>query len=155
LAGSPFEGMQSSKGSAVLSSLFRFIDAQKPTYRVALAELEAGRKRSHWMWFIFPQLKGLGRSEMAMRYGIADLTEAKSYLADPVLSPRLRECVAMVLKHPHRTAHEIFGSPDDLKFRSCLTLFDAAAPNESLFREALDVFCQGQRDPRTTELLRG
>ena len=138
-----------------MSSLVRFIDAQKPSYRAALTELQAARKRSHWMWFIFPQLKELGHSKMAMRYGISDLAEAKSYLDDPVLGPRLRECVAMVLKHPHRTAHEIFGSPDDLKFRSCLTLFDAAATNEPLFREALDVFYQGLRDPRTTELLRG
>ena len=137
-----------------MSSLVRFIDAQKPSYHATLAELQAGRKRSHWMWFIFPQLQGLGRSDMAMCYGIADLAEAKSYLADPVLGARLRECVAMVLKHPHRTTHEIFGSPDDLKFRSCLTLFDAAAPNEPLFREALDVFYDGQRDPRTSELLR-
>lgn len=138
-----------------MSSLVRFIDAQKSSYHAALAELQAGRKRSHWMWFIFPQLKELGRSDMAIRYGIADLAEAKSYLADPVLGARLRECVAMVLKHPLHTAHEIFGSPDDLKFRSCLTLFDAAAPNEPLFREALGVFYDGQCDPRTIQLLEG
>jgi uncharacterized protein (DUF1810 family) len=137
-----------------LRNLARFTDAQEPIYRTALSELEAGQKRSHWMWFIFPQLKGLGHSAMARHYAIADLAEAKLYLADPLLGSRLRECVAAVLKHPNHTAHEIFGSPDDLKFRSCLTLFDAAAPNEPLFRQALDVFCEGKRDPRTAELLK-
>jgi uncharacterized protein (DUF1810 family) len=92
---------------------------------------------------------------MAQRYGIADLAEAELYLADPVLGSRLRECVAAVLKHSNSTAHEIFGSPDDLKLRSCLTLFDAATPNEPLFRQALDAFYEGKRDPRTTELLNG
>lgn len=130
-----------------------FTDAQEPIYRSALAELDAGQKRSHWMWFIFPQLKGLGHSTMAQRYAIADLAEAQRYLADPMLGSRLRECVEAVLKHPNRTAQEIFGAPDDLKFRSCLTLFDAAAPNESLFCQALDVFYEGKRDPRTAELL--
>ena len=138
-----------------MHNLARFTKAQEPIYRTALAELEAGRKRSHWMWFIFPQLKGLGRSEMAQHYGIADLAEAELYVSDPVLGGRLRECVAMVLKSPNRNAHEIFGSPDDLKFRSCLTLFDAAVPNEPLFRQALAVFYQGERDPRTIELLNG
>ena len=137
-----------------MRSLARFTDAQEAIYRTALTELEAGQKRSHWMWFIFPQLKGLGHSAMAQRYAIADLAEAKGYLADPVLGSRLRECVAAVLKHPDRTAHEIFGSPDDLKFWSCLTLFDAAAPNESLFRQALGVFYEGKSDPRTAELLK-
>ena len=141
-------------GEGSLHSLARFRDAQEPLYRTALTELEAGKKRSHWMWFIFPQLKGLGHSAMAQRYAIADLAEAKRYLADPVLGSRLKECVEAVLKHPSLTAREIFGSPDDLKFRSCLTLFDAAAPNESLFRQALDVFYEGKRDPRTTELLK-
>ena len=137
-----------------MPNLARFIDAQEPIYLTALAELEAGQKRSHWMWFIFPQLKGLGHSAMAQRYAIADLAEAKRYLADPVLGSRLRECVAAVLKYPNRSAHEIFGSPDDLKFRSCLTLFEAAAPNEALFRQALDVFYEGKGDPRTAELLK-
>ncbi len=136
-----------------MRSLARFTDAQGPVCRAALAELDAGQKRSYWMWFVFPQLKGLGHSAMAQRYAIADLAEAKRYLADPVLGSRLRECVAAVLKHPNHTAHEIFGSPDDQKFRSCLTLFDAAAPNESLLRHALDVFYEGKHDPRTTELL--
>ena len=136
-----------------LHDLVRFTDAQESTYRAALSELESGQKRSHWMWFIFPQLKGLGHSAMAKRYAIADLEEAKLYLADPVLGGRLKACVAAVLKHPHRTAHQIFGSPDDLKLRSCLTLFEAADPREPLFHEALGAFYQGQRDPRTTELL--
>lgn len=107
------------------------------------------------MWFIFPQLKGLGQSPMSLRYAIADLMEAKSYLAHPVLGDRLRECVAAVLKHSKSTPHQIFGAPDDLKFRSCLTLFEAAAPDEALFQEALDAFYQGQRDPRTITLLGG
>lgn len=136
-----------------MRSLARFTDAQEPIYRTAPAELEAGQKRSHWMWFVFPQLKGLGHSAMAQRYAVADLAEAKRYLADPVLCSRLRECVAAVLKHPNRTTHEIFGAPDDLKFGSCLTLFDAAPPNESLFRQALDAFYEGKCDPRTMELL--
>jgi uncharacterized protein (DUF1810 family) len=136
-----------------LHELARFADAQESIYRAALSELESGQKRSHWMWFIFPQLKGLGYSAMAQHYAIADLDEAKLYLADTVLGGRLKACVAAVLKHPHRTAHQIFGSPDDLKFRSCLTLFEAADPCEPLFREALGAFYQGQRDPRTTELL--
>lgn len=136
-----------------MCNLARFTNAQEPIYRRALAELEAGQKLSHWMWFIFPQLEGLGRSEMAMRYAISDLAEAKAYLADPVLGARLRASIATVLKHWERTAHEIFGSPDDLKFRSCLTLFEAAAPGEPLFGEALATFFGGTRDPRTIALL--
>ena len=93
-----------------LHDLSRFIDAQQPVYSTALAELEAGRKRSHWMWFIFPQLKGLGRSPMAQRYGLADLAEAEAYLADPVLGERLRACVTAVLDHADSSAHRIFGS---------------------------------------------
>jgi uncharacterized protein (DUF1810 family) len=138
-----------------LDDLTRFIDAQEPAYRRAIAELEAGRKRSHWMWFILPQLKGLGTSAMAERYGVADIWEARGYLADPVLGSRLKECVAAVIRHPERTAHEIFGSPDDLKFHSCLTLFATADPTEPLFRRALDMFYAGERDPRTLERLGG
>ncbi|MEZ5933366.1 MAG: DUF1810 domain-containing protein [Alphaproteobacteria bacterium] len=138
-----------------MDDLARFTEAQAPVHPTALAELEAGRKRSHWMWFILPQLRGLGRSAMAERYGIADIAEARRYLADPVLGARLKTCVAAVIGHPERTAHEIFGSPDDLKFRSCLTLFAAADPSEPLFGQALDMFYAGERDPGTLALLNG
>ena len=116
------------------------------------AELRAGRKRSHWMWFVFPQLRGLGTSAMAQHYGLASLDEARAYLAHPVLGARLRECCALMQAVPARSAHEILGSPDDLKYRSCLTLFALAAPQEALFREGLERFYGGQRDPRTLAL---
>ncbi|GAB4529651.1 MAG: DUF1810 domain-containing protein [Roseibium sp.] len=138
-----------------MPDLTRFHLAQESTFATALAELKAGRKRSHWMWFIFPQLAGLGTSEMARRYAIADLDEARRYLADPVLGARLRESVAVVLVHSNETAHAIFGSPDDLKFRSCLTLFERADPEEQLFGEGLDIFYDGEKDPRTIGLLEG
>lgn len=136
-----------------MSDLSRFTLAQAPVYSTALSELEAGRKRTHWMWFIFPQLAGLGRSETARYYGVRDLAEARAYLADPVLGPRLRECAAAVLRHGDRTAHEIFGAPDDLKFRSCMTLFEFAAPDEPLFGEALGTFYGGERDGQTLRML--
>lgn len=138
-----------------MHDLSRFVDAQEGVYPRALAELEAGRKRSHWMWFVLPQLAGLGRSQTARRYALSGLEEAKAYLAHPVLGPRLRECVRAVLKHPERSPHEIFGSPDDMKFRSCLTLFAAAAPDEPLFDDALRTFYDGERDARTLRLLAG
>jgi uncharacterized protein (DUF1810 family) len=116
--------------------LQRFVDAQAGVFETALAELTAGRKRSHWMWFIFPQLRGLGASAMARRYAISDLEEARAYLAHPLLGPRLRASVEAVNQVAARSAHEIFGSPDDLKFRSSMTLF-AAAQDGSLFRTAL------------------
>ena len=136
-----------------MSDLSRFTAAQEGVYETALAELEAGRKRSHWMWFVLPQIAGLGSSPMAQRYAIADLDEARAYLCDPVLGARLRACVAAVLKHSGRTAHAIFGSPDDLKFCSCLTLFEAADREEPLFRDALEVFYDGARDERTLRQL--
>jgi len=136
-----------------MADLSRFTAAQEGVYATALAELEAGRKRTHWMWFVLPQLAGLGSSAMAQRYAIADLAEARAYLGDPVLGERLRACVAAVLAHSDRTAHVIFGSPDDLKFCSCLTLFELADPAEPLFRDALDAFYGGVRDPRTLRLL--
>ena len=128
--------------------LDRFVRAQEGSYGAALAELEAGRKRSHWMWFVLPQLAGLGRSEMSQRYAIRDLEEARAYLAHPVLGPRLRDCVRTLLRHRGRPVHEILGSPDDAKFRSCLTLF-LEAGQEPLFREALEAFYDGRPDPRT------
>jgi uncharacterized protein (DUF1810 family) len=133
--------------------LARFLDAQAGTYATALAEITAGAKRSHWMWFILPQLAGLGTSPTARRYALADTAEARAYLDHPVLGARLRACVAAALAVPDRSAHAIFGSPDDLKLRSCLTLFQHVAPKEPLFRQALERFFDGRPDPRTLELL--
>ena len=132
--------------------LSRFVDAQSGTYDTALAELRAGRKRSHWMWFIFPQIAGLGLSAMSQRYAIGTLAEARAYLDHPVLGPRLRELVGVVLQHRDRSAHEIFGSPDDFKFRSCLTLFDRMSPDD-VFAAALTAFFGGRPDVKTLELL--
>lgn len=132
----------------------RFLDAQRAVYRTALAELREGRKRTHWMWFIFPQLRGLGFTRRARFYGIADPTEAVAYATHPVLGARLRECTQTVLVHAgQRTASEIFGHPDDLKFRSCLTLFAAVAPHESLWTHALDAFYAGSPDRETQRIL--
>jgi len=134
--------------------LERFVTAQRAVFAAVLTELEAGRKRTHWMWFVFPQLRGLGSSEFAIRCGIASLDEARAYLAHPVLGERLLLCTEKVLGVRERTLHEIFGSPDDMKFRSCMTLFaaaaDAAAP---VFQQALDRFCSGAMDARTVALL--
>ncbi len=131
-----------------------FITAQDPIYPTALAELRLGDKRSHWMWFIFPQVAGLGRSPMAQRFALQSLEEAKAYLADPVLGARYRECVAAVLPYAgRRSVHEIFGSPDDLKFHSSLTLFHRAVPEEPLFAEALQKFFSGREDQATLDRL--
>ncbi|MDB5446662.1 MAG: hypothetical protein JWQ97_1979 [Phenylobacterium sp.] len=135
--------------------LARFVDAQARNYADALAELKRGRKASHWMWYVFPQAAGLGSSPMAQTYAIGSLAEARAYLAHPVLGPRLREGVDAVLAVEGRSAHAIFGSPDDLKLRSSLTLFAEAAPEEPRFREALAKYFGGEPDPRTLELLRG
>jgi uncharacterized protein (DUF1810 family) len=132
--------------------LHRFVEAQASIYAGALEELRAGRKRTHWMWFVFPQVAGLGHSAMAQRYAVASHAEALAYLAHDTLGPRLRECTQAVLDVRGRTAHEIFGSPDDVKFRSCMTLFDAIAPGD-VFDEALARFYAGQRDPATLERL--
>jgi len=133
--------------------LQRFVDAQAPIYATVLAELRAGAKRTHWMWFVFPQIAGLGLSPTAQLYAISSLDEARAYLAHPVLGPRLREATAAVNAVAGRTAHDIFGSPDELKFRSSMTLFAAAAPQEPAFQAALDRYFGGQPDPRTLELL--
>jgi len=138
------------------SDLARFVTAQDQTYDQVVQELTKGAKRSHWMWFIFPQTIGLGRSPTAQRYAITDLEQAKRYLADPVLGARLRQCVQLVLAHSGKSAEEIFGYPDDLKFRSCLTLFAQAAAEGSdrlVFIKALDQFYDGEPDPRTLEIL--
>jgi len=134
-------------------NLDRFVEAQAPVYDRALAELKAGRKQSHWMWFVFPQIAGLGHSPMAQHYAIQNLTEARAYLTHPLLGARLRECTQTVLDVEGRTAHEIFGSPDDLKFRSCMTLFDLAAP-DGIFRAALEKYFSGEEDALTSEKLR-
>ena len=133
--------------------LQRFATAQDGVIDTVLAELRAARKRTHWMWFVFPQLRGLGASSMAQHYGIASLDEARAYLADPVLGPRLRQCCELMLAAPpERSALDILGSPDDLKFRSCLTLFSLADPDEAVFRQALQRFYAGRPDPRTLAL---
>ena len=133
--------------------LQRFVAAQEDIYAQALAELKAGRKQSHWMWFVFPQLAGLGTSPMAVRYALKSADEARAYLAHPVLGPRLREGVAALLAHRGAHPEAILGGIDALKFRSSLTLFEAVADDPALFAEALDAFYAGERDARTLELL--
>ena len=133
--------------------LQRFVDAQQPVYDAVLAELGAGAKTSHWTWFVFPQLRALGRSETARRFGLAGLEEAKAYWRHPLLGPRLRECTARVLGVRGRSALQIFGPIDTMKFRSSMTLFERAAPDEPVFRAALDRCFEGRADERTLELL--
>jgi len=135
--------------------LERFVTAQEPVFDTVLNELRAGRKRTHWMWFVFPQLRGLGRSSMAEYYGISSLAEARAYLAHPVLGPRLDLCTRTVLEIEPRSLHAIFGSPDDMKFRSCATLFAiASAEQDNAFRRALDRWCDGRPDELTLALIR-
>jgi uncharacterized protein (DUF1810 family) len=140
-------------GETAAFDLDRFLTAQEPIFEMVLDELHAGAKRSHWMWFVFPQLRELGRSPLAMRYGISGLEEARAYLAHPILGERLRWCVEAVLGVPDRSLRQIFGSPDDVKFRSSMTLFALADGSERLFQEALDCFCGGVMDPKTIALL--
>jgi len=135
--------------------LQRFVDAQAPVIEAVMAELGAGAKRTHWMWFVFPQLKSLGRSGTAWHYGLDSVDEARAYLADQVLGERLKACTRAVLAHRDKSVAAIFGSPDDLKFRSCMTLFRLAAPEEPLFRQALERFCEGRPDPLTVEACSG
>ena len=132
--------------------LDRFVAAQAPVYATALAELRVGHKRTHWMWFVFPQIAGLGRSATAQLYALGSLAEARSYLAHPVLGPRLRECAQAVLAVEGRSARAIFGSPDDLKFHSSMTLFSLAAPDDALFVACLDKYFGGARDAATLDL---
>lgn len=129
--------------------LQRFVTAQAPVYERVRTELQHGRKTSHWMWFVFPQIAGLGSSATSRRYAIASLGEARTYLAHPVLGSRLRECVQILLGHQVLSANDIFGSPDDLKLHSSLTLFCQAAQEEPLFGQALDRFFGGRFDPAT------
>jgi uncharacterized protein (DUF1810 family) len=129
--------------------LQRFVDAQQHVYETVLKELRAGRKRSHWMWFIFPQISGLGRSATAQTFALSSLAEAAAYLAHPTLGPRLRECSVLVAGIEGRSVDEIFDYPDDLKFHSSMTLFAQAAPQEPIFAACLQKYFGGQPDPRT------
>jgi len=138
---------------AVRFDLQRFVQAQAGVYAQAVAELRAGAKHSHWMWFIFPQVAGLGHSPMAQQYAIASLDEARAYLAHPLLGARLRECSELVLAAPGPSAQDIFGSPDELKFRSCMTLFHAADAAEPVFGQCLERYFAGRPDERTLALL--
>jgi uncharacterized protein (DUF1810 family) len=133
--------------------LARFVAAQQATFPQALAELRAGRKRSHWIWFVLPQLDGLGSSPMAKRYAIRSLAEARAYLQHPVLGPRLLACFEALLALAGRSAHAIMGSPDDMKLKSCATLFEQADPTRPEFGRLLDKYYGGERDPATLRLL--
>jgi uncharacterized protein (DUF1810 family) len=133
--------------------LQRFVDAQERVYGHVTAELSAGRKRSHWMWFVFPQLKGLGFSATSQRYGISGLDEARAYLDHPILGPRLRECTGLMLQIEGRSLDEILGYPDNLKFRSSMTLFSRAG-DDHRFDAAIGKYCAGEPDARTLALLR-
>lgn len=133
--------------------LARFLEAQAPAIEQARAELAAGRKASHWMWFVFPQIAGLGNSAMAQRYAIGSPEEAAAYLAHPVLGSRLRDLTELACEIQQRSAYEVFGSPDDMKFRSCMTLFHAVAPQETVFTTALARYFGGEEDARTLEVL--
>lgn len=133
--------------------LDRFVRAQAETYDTALSELRSGRKRTHWMWFVFPQIKGLGMSAMAQRYAIDSLAEARDYLAHPILGPRLRECAGAVADIEGRSAEQIFGSIDAVKLRSSMTLFHRAAPDESVFARVLDKYFDASPDAATDERL--
>ncbi len=132
--------------------LQRFVDAQGPVYEQVCSELRQGRKRGHWMWFVFPQIAGLGHSATARRFAIASREEAQAYLQHPVLGPRLRECTRLVNLVEGRTLEQIFGFPDEVKFRSSMTLFAHATPDNQVFEDALRKYCGGAYDPLTLEL---
>jgi uncharacterized protein (DUF1810 family) len=133
--------------------LERFVQAQQPIYAQVIDELRSGRKQSHWMWFIFPQIKGLGRSEMAKHYAISSKDEAAAYLDHPVLGPRLEQCAQFVLAIQGKILNEIFGDPDDMKFRSSMTLFASVAGPASIFQACLHKYCGSQADPATVSKL--
>jgi uncharacterized protein (DUF1810 family) len=137
----------------LLKDLTRFVLAQEADYETALAEIRSGRKRSHWMWYIFPQHEGLGQSAMSRRYAIRSRAEAEAYLMHPVLGPRLLECAEAVVGVEGRSAVEIFWSPDDMKLRSCATLFAAVSPSGSVFERLLEKYFRGERDAETLRLL--
>jgi len=131
--------------------LDRFVQAQNPVLAQVLGELAAGRKRTHWMWFVFPQIAGLGHSDMARRYALGSLAEAQAYMAHPVLGPRLAECGGLVNRVEGRSINQILGSPDNLKFHSSMTLFALAQPSAPVFRHALDKYFDGVMDPLTVQ----
>ncbi len=133
--------------------LERFVTAQAGSITAALGELRAGRKASHWMWYVFPQAEGLGMSATSRRFAIRSLSHAAAYLAHPVLGPRLRECATALLAHPQRSAHEIMGSPDDLKLQSSMTLFAAVPGADPVYTEVLATFFAGRLDARTIDWL--
>jgi uncharacterized protein (DUF1810 family) len=134
-------------------NLERFVWAQQPVIQQVFDELRVGHKRSHWMWYVFPQLRGLGRSAMAQEYAISGLPEAQAYFGHPLLGERLRQCTGLVLQVQGRTLRDILGYPDDLKFCSSMTLFSLAAKNEPLFADALEKYCAGEPDEGTLTLL--
>jgi uncharacterized protein (DUF1810 family) len=134
-------------------NLERFVEAQAPVYSNVVAELKAGRKTSHWMWFIFPQIAGLGHSAMAQKYAIASADEAAAYLAHPLLGQRLRECSALVAAIDNAEIGDIFGAPDDMKFHSSMTLFAEVAPDEAVFQDCINKFFDGVPDHATVERL--
>jgi uncharacterized protein (DUF1810 family) len=134
-------------------NLSRFVEAQNPVFEQVCSELRAGRKTSHWMWFIFPQIRGLGSSPTAVHFSISSKSEAQAYLDHSLLGPRLRTCTGLINQVQGRTANQIFGYPDDLKFRSCMTLFAHTAADNRIFQDALDKYFDGQSDPLTLEHL--
>jgi uncharacterized protein (DUF1810 family) len=136
-----------------LFNLERFVAAQKSVYSTVIEELESGTKISHWMWFIFPQVEGLGKTETAKYYAIKSLDEAKSYVAHPLLGKRLQECIELVLDIDGKSANAVFGYPDNLKFKSSMTLFLVAAPHIDLFQRAINKYYDGQRDRVTIQIL--
>ena len=136
-----------------MTALERFVDAQRDVYTQALSEIRAGRKRSHWMWFIFPQIAGLGSSPTAQHFAIRDRAEAEAYLQHPILGPRLIESAEALLALTDRSASDVFGYPDDLKLKSSLTLFNEVSDPGSVFQRAIDHYFEGNRDDRTVELL--
>jgi uncharacterized protein (DUF1810 family) len=146
-------GERVSEASSDPHDLNRFVRAQESDYARALEEIQWGQKRSHWMWYIFPQFDGLGQSSTSKKYSIKSVAEAKAYLAHPVLGPRLIECCEAALKIDGRSAHTIFGSPDDLKLKSCATLFAQVSPRGSVFDRLLDKYFEGDRDQQTLLLI--
>jgi len=136
-------------------ALQRFVDAQAPIYERVQSELRAGRKRSHWMWFIFPQIEGLGYSFTARKYAISNIAEAQAYLHHPLLGPRLRECTELVTAVQGKSINEILGSPDDMKFKSSMTLFALATEDNQVFKGALEKYYGGAEDQATVEKLKG
>lgn len=149
----PYPALGMAQEEIMALDVQRFIAAQDAVYSTVTHELEAGQKVTHWIWFIFPQLIGLGRSEKARRYGLADLDEARAYLSHPILRSRLEHCTDLILAHRHKAIAEILGSTDALKFHSCMTLFHLAEPDNVLFSHALEQFFQGSLDQGTLNLL--